>query len=198
MVERGIVAVAISYIPVMLLYDIPNYLAVDLTVGINVETAADLMRIAMLIVIAVTLMTDMEYFYRIPIDVYAITVNATSGVNLYTYGTEKVNVDTNLLASALTAIFTVVKESSGNESGLRRIVTDDRIIIIENRPEHELNITVLAERSSLVLVRSTQMFADLVVGELNGRSALDLIEALDVEKMEGLVRQAFPFLKTRG
>ncbi|MHA1813883.1 MAG: hypothetical protein ACTSYX_10690 [Candidatus Thorarchaeota archaeon] len=32
----------------------------------------------------------------------------------------------------------------------------------------------------------------------NGRSALDLIEALDVEKMEGLVRQAFPFLKTRG
>lgn len=187
--------VTVSYIPVILTYDIPNYLGLELIPGVNTETAMDFIRIAMIIVIVVTLLSDMEYFYRIPMDLYVISVVASSGISLYTYGDKNVDIDPNLLASALTAIAVVIKESSGSEKALRRIVTGDRVIIIDTRPEKEIAVTVLAERTSLVLNRSLQVFGDMIVKEMGDKTGDDTIIALDKEKIDKMVHQAFPFLK---
>ncbi|MCF2138296.1 MAG: hypothetical protein K9W43_13775 [Candidatus Thorarchaeota archaeon] len=187
--------VAVSYLPVILTYDLPNYLGIQLIPGINTETATDYVRIVTLIIIVLTLLSDMEYFYRIPTELYAISVVAESGISLYSYGDENVDIDPNLLASALTAISVVVKESSGSTKPLRRIATGDRIILVVSKPEQEFSVTALAERSSLVLVRSLQVFADFISEEIGDTLATDTILALDKKKIDGLVFRAFPFLK---
>ncbi len=73
----------------------------------------------------------------------------------------------------------------------------DEPIDIENRPEQDHVVTVLSERISLILARSTEMFTDMVVEKLGGRSALDAIETLNYDEMDALVHKAFPFLRAR-
>ncbi len=191
----ALLVIAVSYIPVIFTYDLPNYLGIQVFQGINTESATDMIRIAMIGIIVIALLTDLEYFYRIPTELYNVSIVATSGVNLFSYGNEDVDIEPNLLASALTAISIVIKESSGSIKELAKIETGDRVILIENKPEQEFAVTALVDRSSLLLIRSLKTFADMISKEIGAMKGTDMEMGFDEERINKLLYQAFPFLK---
>ncbi len=191
----ALLVIAVSYLPVIVGYDLTNYLGIEVFGGINIETLTDAVRIAMIAIIVIVLLSDLEYFYRIPSELYLISIVASSGVCLYTYHEKEVDVNDELLASALTAISMVVREASGSMRDLKRIETGDRAILVETRKELEMFVVALIERPSLLLVRSLKMFADLASQQLEGVSALEIDTALDDEELNKMVYRAFPFLR---
>lgn len=185
-----------AYILNIILNDYPDFIGVSLIPGVNMETVLDLIRIFMMIVIVMILLTDMEYFYRIPIHVYSIMVNTPTGLNLYQWASEKDASDPSLFASALSAISLVMKESSGSKEPLERVSAGDRCVIIEFREESGILVTAIVERTSMVLIRSVSMFADLYIEKYGSLKDIDVFEKIDESEVTPLVKAAFPFLKT--
>ena len=185
----------VTYILNVVTHDIPNYLGIELIPGLSFEVILDLVRIVFLLIVVIAFSTDVEYFYRIPIDVYSISINSDAGLNIYNYSPIPGGSDPNLFASALTAISHVMKESAGAESGLQRISTRDRAIIIENREEQGFCVTALVERTSMVLVRSVEILADLFAERYGDKVNDDIILSDEFSETDLLIHIAFPFLK---
>jgi len=185
----------VTYVLNILIHDIPNYLGIELVPGLSFEVILDLVRIIFLLVIVITFSTDVEYFYRVPIDIYSISINSDSGINIYNYSPVPGGADPNLFASALTAITLVMKEGAGAQSGVRRISTDDRVIIIETREELGFSVTALVERSSMVLVRSVEVLADLFAEKYGEKIQDEIYISETFSETDLLIHIAFPFLR---
>jgi hypothetical protein len=188
-----LIAISLSYVANMFFYDVPNYFGFSVLPGINLEVMLDFSRIILVAAIVVTLASDMEYFYRIPIDVYSISViQASSGVCAYSYVRDPESANPELFASAITAISMFMKETSKSSSALKSIKTGSRTIMVEGREEDGFIVMAVVERSSLVLVRSLHMFADLFAEKYRGKVRDGVIIAQDYTDADLMIYIAFP------
>ncbi|TXT55887.1 MAG: membrane protein of unknown function [Candidatus Thorarchaeota archaeon] len=190
----ALMIVTVAYILGIVVYDVPILFSEIPIGGENIAIVLDFVRISMMISIAITLGSDFEYVYRLPINIYDIQVNSTAGMNLYHYGEMDRRRDPNLFAGALSAISLIVQEVSDSEAPLTRVISEDRSIMVTTREEHGIVATAIVERSSLFLKRSLEVFADMFIEkygtvlESSGYSSSEYDASL-------LVYIAFPYLK---
>ena len=191
----ALVLVSISYAANIVLHEIPLFLGGFLVPGLNIEEVLDFVRIIALITICIVLITDLDYMYRIPISIYGIFAIAGSGVNLFSFEEKEGSADPNLFSGALIAIAQVLKEGTGSKAMLTRVTTGDREVIVESRPEHDLVVAAIAERSSLFLRRSTQIFADMFCDRFCDELKKEVGDADAFSEAHEMVHTAFPYLK---
>ncbi|MBD3407085.1 MAG: hypothetical protein GF411_13285 [Candidatus Lokiarchaeota archaeon] len=190
----ALMIVTLAYLSGIILYDVPTLYGDNPLGGEGISTILDFIRISMMIAIAITLGSDFEYVYRLPINIYDIQVNTTTGMNLYHFGEMSKKRDPNLFAGALSAISSVVEEVSDSEAPLTRVVSEDRSIMVTTREEYGIVATAIVERSSLFLKRSLEMFADMFIEEFG--AVLDSSSHSSNEfDASLLVYVAFPYLK---
>jgi len=190
-----LILVSLSYAANIALHEIPLFLGGVLVPGLNIEEILDFVRIVALIAICIVLITDLDYMYRIPISIYGIFAIAGSGVNLFSFGEREGTADPNLFSGALIAIAQVLKEGTGSKGMLTRVTTGDREVIVESRPDHDLVIAAIAERSSLFLRRSTQIFADMFCDRFCDELNKDIGDISRFSDAYQMVHTAFPYLK---
>ncbi|NWF95203.1 MAG: hypothetical protein HXY34_03590 [Candidatus Thorarchaeota archaeon] len=189
------VLISIAYLLSFLLGDLSSYLGTEVIPGFPLETALDLIRVGLLLIVALSLASDMEYCYRIPVRLFGIWVIASSGISAYHYGPTEEDTDPGLFASALTAISIVMKES-GVHRGVNRVVTGERTVVVEERVELGFTVAVVVERVTMVIAKSVKTFADMFAdrfGSIAGRN----ISSDDFPDSDMLVHVAFPFLRKR-
>ncbi|NWF95771.1 MAG: hypothetical protein HXY34_06480 [Candidatus Thorarchaeota archaeon] len=194
-IALSLVTISISYVINVVLYDVPNFQGTPLLTGLSVEMVLDLLRISMMLMIVIALITDIEYMYRLPVDVYSISVIRDSGVYLYSYGHDPDVSDPGLLSSAICAMSLFMKETSKSASSLRRVSTSNRAILIEPREDEGVIFVAVVERATLVLLRSLQLFADQFVQRYPRETYSDIVNPEDYADASQLVYTAFPFLK---
>lgn len=186
--------ITVSYVANVVLHEIPIFTAGPLLPGVNIEMVLDVVRIATLLAICVALITDLNYMYRVPIEFYGVFAILGSGVCIFSHSEQDGSADPNLFSSALVAIGSVLKEGTRSQGHLVRVSTADREILIESRPEYDLIVAAILERSSLFLRRSTQMFADMFCSRF-GEELKKEPSRIDVfNEAEDLVEIAFPYL----
>ncbi len=186
----------VTYVLNIFIYDVPNYLGFQVVPGLNLEMVLDLFRILAMLVMVVVLLTDMEYFYRIPVRIYSIAVNSSAGMNLYNYSPEPTPIDPNLFSGALTAISLVMRESMGSTEGsVRQIITGDRVVLVESREDCGFCVAAVVGRATRFIVRSVQVFADMLAEEYGEVLKRDTFASDMLQNVELMMLTAFPFLK---
>ncbi len=198
-ISIALFAVCISYLLTFLLYDLSNYsgFQIQMMLGIDTGPLLDTLRAVFLLVIVFTLLSDMEYFYRIPLTIYSLyIISMKTGLCLYHYTSRFARSDPNLFASALTAISLVMEQSSDISTRIHRVQTGRVSIIVENHHtgEVELMFAALLDRVSMVVTRSLQVFANAFMERYGSQIDVSDINA-EYTETDLLLHMAFPFLK---
>ncbi len=157
----------------------------------------DTIRAVLLLVIALTLLSDMEYFYRIPLTIYSLyVISMRTGLCLHHYTSTSRGSDPNLFASALTAISLVLQQSSDVSTRIDHVRTGRVSMIVEHRQagDSELMFAALLDRVSMMVTRSLKMFADAFVSRY-GSQIDDTNIAGDYTEVDLILNMAFLFLR---
>jgi len=148
-----------------------------------------------LLIFTITYLSDINYIYRLPNDIFMLMVLTKAGIPLYSVklkSRKKVDIEGDLLSGMLSAINNVFEAIFQSEATIRSISSENVHLLME--PGEEIVSAVITDKPSFFLVQSlkryTKEFETLFLQELKDKNR-------DIAIYRGaseIIKPIFPFL----
>ncbi|MFX0090708.1 MAG: hypothetical protein ACFFBD_03005 [Candidatus Hodarchaeota archaeon] len=138
---------------------------------------------------------NIDYLYRIPVNIYAIMFFSSAGLSLYSAKVESpIEIDDSFISAVIVAISEFIKQVIGTRGTLERIITQDRTFVFSSG--ENISAAIFADRSTYFLSNSLRFATaelDKSLGEKFDPGSYDLDEI--APKVEEIFLKHFPYIK---
>jgi len=164
----------------------------------NYENLADTLSIIGALSIFINYLANIDYLYRTPVPVHQILAYNTAGTPVYNehvfiQGFQEEVIQEFLFSGIITAITSVMKESIGYKSELKRIESNEHTFLFQHTKN--ISIVLLTSNTTQFLLKSLKLLGDLLSEEIATCHLANMEDYTHTQKTIGkLIKKAFPYI----
>ena len=149
-----------------------------------------------LILFTVTYLTNIDYLYRLPNDIFLLMVTTTAGIPLHSvkFRTHREGqIEEDLLSGMLSAINSVFSEVFKEDSSIRNISSEGISVLMEPGNEKQILALVITDKISYFLDKALKRYAKAFEKHFSQELAERIQDTVAYADAINLIKPIFPF-----
>ncbi|MHA1679384.1 MAG: hypothetical protein ACTSUE_00090 [Promethearchaeota archaeon] len=163
----------------------------------DISILGDILPLTGLAMFTIVYLSNVDYIYRLPFDVYSLVVSTNDGVSVYAVSienTKNIKVEDQLLSGLITAINQLFGSILQTNTTVRNVISDDASILIQ-RGEF-IDVIIVASSNSAILERALKRYVKEFSMQFSHRFSLNsMVDTEMFADAKRLIKPVFPFFK---